>query len=178
MSADDRGDWCRTRSGGRFYPADPRPEDFSIHDIASGLSKMCRFSGQIEKFYSVAEHSVLVATILPPELRLQGLLHDATEAYLGDITRPVKRLLPEYQALEDRVWRAIAARFGVPEEMAPEVKAADNDVLLAEKSVLFARDPGWTVPGKPADVPIFCFDHADAEDLFIRCFNNLTKEIP
>ena len=171
-----RGDWMRTRSGGRFYPADPRPEEVKILDIASGLAKECRYGGQLPEMYSVAEHSILVASVLPPELKLQGLLHDAPEAWLRDMVRPAKTLLPQYYELEGKVWRAVAIAFGLPSELDPLVKQADNDVLLAEKLQLFAEDTSeWAIKGKPADVFLHCWDHKVAEAEFLRYFHNLTN---
>lgn len=173
-----RGDWMRTRSGGRFYPADPQPEDINILDIASGLSKECRYGGQLDCFYSVAEHSILVASVLPPELKLQGLLHDAPEAWLRDMVRPAKVLLPEYCALEDKAWAAVAERFWLPRELDQLVKQADNDVLLAEKVQLFAEDTSdWAIKGEPAAVFLHCWDHKVAEAEFLNYFHHLTKGI-
>ena len=79
-----------TYSGRRFWPLEPRPQDVDIEDIAHAMSMKCRFTGHAEGFISVAEHSVNVARFLPPKLRLHGLLHDAAEAYLPDIARPIK----------------------------------------------------------------------------------------
>lgn len=173
-----RGDWMRTRSGGRFYPADPRADEVHIIDIASGLSKECRYGGQLEEMYSVAEHSILVASVLPDHLKLQGLLHDAPEAYLRDMVRPAKVLMPEYYALEAKAWAAVAARFGLPLELDPLVKQADNDVLLAEKAQLFAEDTSeWSIKGTPADVFLHCWDYKAAEAEFLRYFHHLTKGI-
>ena len=171
-----RGDWMRTRSGGRFYPADPRPEEVHIVDIASGLSKECRYGGQLVDLYSVAEHSILVASVLPDRLKLQGLMHDAPEAWLRDMVRPAKVLMPEYYALENEAWAAVAARFGLPRELDPLVKQADNDVLLAEKAQLFAEDTSeWSIKGTPADVHLHCWDYKVAEAEFLHYFHFLTK---
>ena len=85
-----------TRSGRRLYLQNPNAGQIHIDDIAHGLAHQCRFNGQTNKFYSVAQHSVMVASILPPELRLAGLLHDAAEAYLGDSVQPLKELLPDF----------------------------------------------------------------------------------
>ena len=78
-----------TYTGKKFFPFDPRPEQICIEDIAHGLSMLCRFSGQCPYFYSVAEHSIYVVHCLPDNLQLEGLLHDASEAYLADLPRPV-----------------------------------------------------------------------------------------
>jgi flavin-dependent thymidylate synthase len=102
------GDWMQTYSGGRFYPGDPRIEQIELTDIARALSRICRYAGHCEQFYSVAQHSVYVSGMVPPEHALCALMHDATEAYLVDIPRPLKRMLAGYTVLEDRLWRVIA----------------------------------------------------------------------
>ena len=84
-----------TFSGLRFWPLDPNPEKILIADIAHALAHQCRFGGHASKFYSVAEHSVHVSKLCLPEHALWGLLHDASEAYLVDLPRPLK-LLPEF----------------------------------------------------------------------------------
>ena len=172
-----RGNWMQTVSGRRYYPLDPRPEEVYIEDIASGLSKMCRYNGQCNDFYSVAEHSVLVSHCVPREHALQALLHDATEAYIADIIRPVKCHLGGYKELEERNWFAIADRFGVAREFDPSVKQADNDVLLAEKAVLMPANLGeWDVSGNPASVRILCLDHRSARTMFLFRFHELTLD--
>ena len=77
--------YLSTFSGKKFYPFNPSPEQIEIVDIAHGLSMVCRFSGQCPYFYSVAEHCIHVTNVLPPSLKLEGLLHDASEAYLADL---------------------------------------------------------------------------------------------
>lgn len=174
----NRGSWMRTRSGGRFYPADPRPEDIKILDIASGLAKECRYGGQLEPHYSVAEHSILVASVLPPELKLQGLLHDAEEAWWRDMVRPARVLLPDYRAYAAKTWRAVADCFGIPRELHDLVHQADNDVLLAEKAQLFTEDTSeWRIKGVMANVRIRCLDYREAEAEFLNYFHHLTKGI-
>jgi hypothetical protein len=112
------------------------PEQINIWDIAHGLSMLCRFNGQVRQHYSVAQHSIRVAELVPMGDRLQALLHDATEAYLGDVITPLKNLIPEYRRLESTFWRAITTRFRIPEDMGAAVKAADQIALEEEASAL------------------------------------------
>lgn len=129
-----KGDWMQTYTGRQFWPIDPLAEEIDIADIAHALSMACRYAGHCLRFYSVAEHSVHVARSLPPELRLWGLLHDASEAYLVDVPRPLKPSLPGYYELEQRVMDAIAEKFWLHTNTMPaEVKAADNRILVDER---------------------------------------------
>ena len=132
--------YLSTYTGKKFFPFDPRPEQICIEHIAHGLSMLCRFSGQCPYFYSVAEHSIYLVHFLPDNLQLEGLLHDASEAYLADLPRPVKAGLPEYKAIEARVERVIAEKLGLPFPMAPEVKAADQALLKHEVFSFFGAE--------------------------------------
>jgi 5'-nucleotidase len=136
LAIDDRGPWMALHSGGRYHPLDPRAEDIDPVDIAHALGMLCRYGGHINHFYSVAEHCVLMSYAVPPEDALSALLHDATEAYVVDVPRPVKRLMPEYEAIEKRVWLVIAERFGISPDLPRSVKAADNNILADEVAVL------------------------------------------
>lgn len=127
------GDWMQTFTGEQFWPVDPLPEEICIEDIAHSLSLQCRFGGHCLRFYSVAEHSVLVSRALPEPFKLWGLMHDAAEAYVLDVVRPLKPYLPGYREIEARVMNAICRRFGLSPVMPPEVKLADNRILLAER---------------------------------------------
>lgn len=122
-------------------------EDIRLHDIAHSLSQLVRFTGHAKHPYTVAQHSVFVSTLVAPQYALCGLMHDATEAYLGDVSRPLKSLLPEYRALEDRFHRVIAEKFGLPWPMPKEVKHADNVALLTEKRDLLTVDHDWNIQG-------------------------------
>src|ERR1051325_4550411 len=123
----ERGDWMQTFSGRRFYPLSPRSDELDPADIAHALSLLCRFAGHVERFYSVAEHCVHLSYAVPPEDALAALLHDATEAYVVDVPRPLKRSLPEYQEIEFGVWAVIVERFGLLSVTLPDsVKWADT----------------------------------------------------
>lgn len=124
--------------GGIYWPLDPRADEVFIEDIAHHLAMICRFTGACDRFYSVAEHSVLVSKIVPPEMALLGLLHDATEAYLNDLNRPVKHdpEMVAYRRIEALNWLAIAERFGLPKVMPQEIHVADAAMLHAERLAL------------------------------------------
>ncbi|USV41087.1 phosphohydrolase [Xanthomonas phage BUDD] len=129
-------DFIETWSGVNLYMPDPDPESILIEDIAHALSKVCRFAGHVDRFYSVAEHSIHVSYAVPPEHALQALLHDATEAYLCDIPTPFKRMIPAYAELEDNLWAVIAEKYGVPFKLHETVKLADRMLLLSERDAL------------------------------------------
>lgn len=127
-------------SGAFLDLADPDPAAIELTDIARGLSQICRYTGQCKRFYSVAEHAVLVAVRLgtmgaSQEVQLAGLHHDDAEAFLGDVSRPLKELLPDYQTLEFEMTLRIEAALGLPFVLPEErawIKAADDWALMAE----------------------------------------------
>ena len=131
---DDRT-YIRTYSGGKFWPLEPEVGDVKIEDIAHALSQQCRWTGHTNKFYSVAQHCCLVSDQLPYEHQLAGLLHDASEAYLSDISRPVKHspgFGEVYKVAEARLESVIASAFNVDYPWAPPIKDADNLLLHSE----------------------------------------------
>ncbi len=116
-----------------------------IEEIAHSLSNVCRFGGHCKHFYSVAQHSVLVSNLVPEPLALIGLLHDAAEAYLGDIPTPLKIMLPDYKRIEKRVEKYIAKYFGFEYKQIKDVREADHRALFIEKSILFPDSPHWDI---------------------------------
>ena len=124
--------WILTRGLRRFDFNDPGSFDYRVSDIASALSNLCRFTGHTSEFYSVAEHSVLVSTLVPQQHALEGLLHDAAEAFVGDMSNPLKQHFPEFKALEKKVDAAIREKFGLPATPTPAVKQMDIGMLYAE----------------------------------------------
>jgi hypothetical protein len=176
-----KGDWIQTYTGRSYWPADPRPEDVSIADIAHSLSNLCRYGGHCSRFYSVAEHSVLVSQLVPPEHALHGLLHDATEAYCADVPRPLKRMLANYAELELVNWHAIASAFRLDAALPQSVKDADNAILATEMDALMEHPlaADWSsVPGgmpRAANVTIQGWPPAVAERLFLDRFFELNE---
>jgi len=167
-----------TNSGLYFNFHQPEPSMVDIHDIAHGLSHVCRFAGQCNRFYSVAEHSVYVSQVLPPHLQLYGLLHDASEAYVGDVTAPLKRLLMNYKLIEDRAQKAILDRFGLLDIPRPEIKEADLRMLATEQLQLMpAHDDEWALIAgiKPYNKTIECMPPEQARGFFMRRFEELTN---
>lgn len=130
------GDWMQTYTGGKFWTLDPRPEEVVSEDIAHALSLICRYGGHATRFYSVAEHCVLLSYAVSPANALWALLHDAAEAYVGDMVRPLKRSMPDYQAVEDGVLHTIALRFDLTWPMPAEVIDADNRILRNERAAV------------------------------------------
>lgn len=172
-----RGDWMQTYTGRAFYPLDPDPEQIDLLDIAHALGMQCRYNGHVHSFYSVAEHCVHVSTIVPAADALWALLHDATEAYVGDMIRPLKRHMPAYVAVEDAVMEAIAVRFGLSgaPHMPDTVKRADTQVLLDERAALLSAPPRqWDVDGEPAGVEILGLEPAAATLAYLDRFTEIT----
>lgn len=144
-----RGDWMQTATGRAFYPLDPRPDEIHIEDIAAALSKLCRYGGHTKKFYSVAEHCVLMAHAAPDGLHLAALLHDASEAYLSDVIRPIKAHLDNYKAIESELERAIARRYCIAWPMPAEVKAMDEAIIADERDQVMLPAPQAWAQWKP-----------------------------
>ena len=151
-------------AGGTLFDlADPAASEFTIGDIAHALGRVCRFAGHTNRFYSVAEHCVHVARLVPLSLMRPALLHDASEAFIGDVTRPLKAMLPDYREIEARVEDAISDRLladHAPEDVDanpayqraaarrqlihdPTIKLADTAMCLVEARELMPTLPGY-----------------------------------
>jgi hypothetical protein len=147
--------WIQTYTGRQFYPLTARPIDIDARDIAHALSMLCRYGGHCNKFYSVAEHSVLMARALDPKHRKWAVLHDAPEAYLVDVPKPLKVHLGDYEMIERHLMQVICERFNLPAEAPPAVKRADMRIMMDERAQNMGRSPQpWAVETVPLGVDL------------------------
>ena len=162
------GDWIQTYRGRKFWPLDPRPEDVDLFEIAHALGHLCRFGGHCLQFYSVAEHCVLLSRAVPREHALSALLHDAAEAYLVDLPRPIKRMLPGYQAAERLIEAAVADKFGLADHLPEIVADADRRILTDEAAQNMAPPPEpWSTHAEPLGVTLQVWPPQRAEVEFL-----------
>jgi hypothetical protein len=172
------GNWTQTFCRLKFYGIDPRPEDIDIRDVAHAEANMNRYNGHTPEPYSVAQHSYYVSLMVPEEDALWGLLHDGSEAYVADIVSPVKRHLPDYMRVEDKIMSVICRKFWLNPQMPDSVKEADLRVLANEVNVFFpeAERPGdWRLPLPPyKNLVVRPYDNwRTAESIFLRRFEEL-----
>ncbi len=167
-----------TRSGQIFNLLDPKSENVVIEDIAHALSNVCRFTGHTSRFYSVAEHSLYTSYLVPSKFALETLLHDASEAYLGDVSSPLKALLPEYRKLESEVEAVIRFCFNLDDSEACHlaIKEADRRMFKTEKRDLMPPDgvvwyPELAVAGVNLKHP-----HLMVREDFLRRFYELVRD--
>lgn len=172
--------WIQTYTGRvAFTVFEPKAEQIAIEDISHALALTCRFGGHSMIHYSVAQHSVLMASIAPEEYRLEALMHDAAEAYLGDMVRPLKLRMPEFVAAERLVEDAIIERFGLrlrEPECARVIKELDLSMLVAEQRQVMSKLPmPWSsLEGvQPAAVTIQEMTWREADALFWDSFWDL-----
>jgi hypothetical protein len=178
------GNWIQTFSGGKFHPLHPSAEEVNIRDIAHALANQCRFAGHVRDFYSIAQHSVLVSWNCPKEFALWGLLHDAAEAYICDLPRPIK-YDPEmaiYKVIEKRIEAVIIEHFGLaPTVEPPEIKATDRRLLYTERRDLLpplpwdSDDWGMGLEGQPFEWRITSWEPKQAERIFMARYEELTN---
>lgn len=164
-------------SGEPFYPLLAHPDDIDINDIAHALGMVCRYAGHCRRFYSVAEHSVHMSHTVDPEHALWALLHDATEAYIGDMVRPLKHEMHAYMAAEERLAEVIASKFGLEGPMPAQVVEHDTRIVVDERAQIMApsRLPWPMLEGyAPLGVTIAGWNPEQAGRMFLYRFNELT----
>lgn len=187
-------DWIQTVTCKKINPAMPNAADLNWDDIATGLSNLCRYTGQVRDFYSVAQHSILVsqrALALAMRQRLSlaqcmyvaqwGLIHDAAEAYMADIARPVKHqpFMAGYRIVEQQLQSMIAVWSGLGPAEPEMVKQADMDVYATEvRDLKQPKHPDWIVEGEPMMLPIVPMDPKPARLAFLRLAGALGLKEP
>lgn len=155
-------DCIRTNSGQYVNVFATKPSTIIIEDIAHSLSHQCRFGGHLPYLFSVAMHSISVSYLVPKEHAFAALMHDASEAYLLDIPRPIKERMPEYKGIEHQLMQVIAYKFGFQYPLHDEVKKADNIALENEwKEIFLGGSIQYIMPA------------ARAKELFLQRFYEL-----
>jgi len=181
--------WIQTYTGRRFFPLKPDSSDVCIEDIAHALALKCRYTGHCKEFFSIAQHSVMVSRMVPEVDAPWGLLHDAGEAYLPDVARPIKHRmqvvlyeLPEedlavgFSDVEAAILKTVAFRYGLPQQIPPSVHEADVRCLEYERRQLMGPPPEeWaTAPAWDGDTtPIDCWQWAEAERRFLERWHEI-----
>lgn len=171
--------FIQSYSGRSITFLDPKEDQIDVEDIAHALSLLCRFGGHCREFYSVAEHSVRCSVAafdkgLSDRLQFEALLHDASEAYLVDMPRPIKQQLQGYRDIEGRLDTVIRGRFGLPLKMSEEIHLIDNEMLATEKRDLMQpSDNPWSFLPDPYEGKIHPMSPKEAFNWFMEKFEEL-----
>jgi uncharacterized protein len=170
----------QTYTGSYFDFTDPENSEIDIRDIAHGLANLCRFTGHTREFYSVAQHSVLMAVAVGGEHGFKALMHDAHEAYVGDMASPLKALVPGFKEIEKRIEAAVLGRFGISLPLPPVIKESDLRMLLTEQQALmtppFNHWAARSVTTPYPDLVIRPWSTVDAERRFLLLFDELMPD--
>lgn len=170
------GGWIQTKTGKKFYPLDPRIEDIDIIDIAWSLSNQCRYNGHSKRFYSVAEHSCYVSMYVDKEWALEGLLHDAAEAYISDVPAPIKPYLVGYKEIEIKLEEIIANKFCLAYPWDDNIKRIDCAILGDEQEQLMEHKLLWKQVVEPKlCINIMSYDPKSAYRIFMSRYNALKR---
>lgn len=175
----NKGEWIQTFSGKSFYPLSPSADDICIEDIAHALSLICRFNGHCKRFYSVAQHSILVAKHCSKKNKLAGLLHDASEAYACDVPRPIKHTdsFTRYRQIESIIQGSINFKFGLAHCEPQEVKDVDLRMLATERrDLMSASQKEWDQLPGPYSSKIIPMTPRKAKQEFLKMFKKLVIE--
>lgn len=143
MNPTPNNQWIGLLSGAILHYDHPETSDVTIYDLASALSNVCRFSGHLPCFYSVAQHLVNTSRIVKPEFAFDALMHDTAEAFTNDIPTPLKWVFPQFKEIETKIEAGMSKLFGFNFPYPPEVKLADTQMLLLEKKYVKVDDNFW-----------------------------------
>lgn len=183
LQAQNKGDhaWIQTHSGKAFDYLRPELGSVTIEDIAHALGNICRYCGHTNRFYSVAEHCVVGSWMVLSKVKLHFLLHDALEAYIQDLPRPLKALLPEYKAIEKRLEPVVYAALNIAGPSVKEekmVKEADVRMLLTEQPQLLLPPPKpWSLVAEPYPIDLPCWLPEEASAMYLRTYKMLRDEV-
>lgn len=175
----DQSAFMTTFSGRRVNALAPKESDIRIEDIAHALGNLCRFTGHCKAFYSVAQHSVLVSLHVPRGFALEGLLHDASETYINDLSRPVKHhpLMVAYTHIEAELERVIRLRFGLPATASPEIKRVDN-MLVCDEAIALMTEHGWALGHERLGITFEdLWSPEQAQQAFVARFHEVTAAL-
>lgn len=176
------GPYLQTVSGRWVNPFDPDPDQLAVDDIARALANQCRFGGHCWVFYSVAQHSVIVSELVEQrggdaEDVFAALMHDAGEAYLGDMPHPLKHRSPlgaAFKEAEDHLEQALREHFGIKPDV-PEIRRADRALLATERRAF--SDEAWHWPElegiEPLDLELTAWSPDEAAEAFMRRYAEL-----
>ena len=175
--------WMHTSLGSRMYPEAPVHKNIAISDIANGLALICRYGGQgdVYKFYSVAEHSVLMAQYALEDAgsfaAMYVLLHDASEAYLGDLVPAVKNAVgSSYAVLEDAIMNDIMRKYSAHHDFRDYAKTIDRRIVPTEKAALMRHPQPWpSDAADPLPVGIECWRPVEAKMRFLSMWEDLRQ---
>lgn len=175
--ADTDFNYISTYTNKRFHFMNPFEDEVCIEDIAQALSNMCRYSGHVKKFYSVAEHSVILADFVMEkydnaDMALTALFHDASEAYIVDVPSPIKPYLTNYQEIEDGISKVINKVFNIS-PMCTIIKELDTNIICDEAKVLFKSVPDWVKYYKEIGVTLKLYTPDEAREVFMSKFEEL-----
>lgn len=167
--------YTETYSGNQLYFLNPTVDMVELDDISNGLSKICRYSGGITEFYSVAEHSVLLARKVwelteDIEQTMTALYHDAAESFAMDLPRPIKKCCPDYMEIEDKLTKVIFSKFNI-QPMTELVHYLDTHIVRDEAMVLFNKPPKWVEEFDSLGIKVECWDHKTAKQKWLDTYN-------
>ena len=161
----------------KFWPTSPDPKSICIEDIAHATARICRYTGHVQDFYSVAEHCVLMSRAIPQEFRKIALLHDASEAYMNDIASPIKQSLPDYKKIEDGVQKVIAEKFGIPYPFPAIVHEYDKRILMDERAQVIGEFlPGWSHEYESLGITIPGWGYKKAEREYLKRWEQVKND--
>lgn len=166
--------FIQTHTGRKVHFLDPTEDEIDIEDIAHTLSLLCRYGGHCKEFYSVAQHSVLCSREVDPYLQLEALLHDASEAYLVDMPRPIKRTLKEYTDIENRIQRVICKKFDINYPFHDDIHYIDNKMLATEAKTLMKTGEVFEGFPEPFSWQVAPWSPQESKYNFICRFKELT----